>query len=175
VFGCFFCWSAPCQRDAKCGMLYNVSSKSQCCSFARFRNSRSYSSQPCETKKMLVLPTVIAAGSTGTPVHPHSLASERHCQPRAQALARPLVRQGTFLPQAQRYTRNLLHTVSLFQLDWLERNSPALVIACLYFLSCTSPAANTPSTLVLQFPGSVNKYPSSSVFSWSLNKCVAGS
>src|SRR6266536_622515 len=37
---------------------------------------------------------------------------------------------------------------------------PALVIACRYFLSCTSPAANTPAMLVLVVPGCVNSYPS---------------
>lgn len=39
---------------------------------------------------------------------------------------------------------------------------PALVIACLYFLSCTSPAANTPLTLVCVVPGTVKMYPSAS-------------
>jgi len=41
---------------------------------------------------------------------------------------------------------------TLFLLAWFNRrekwNIPALVIACLYFLSCTSPAANTPSMFV---------------------------
>lgn len=56
-----------------------------------------------------------------------------------------------------------------------DQNIPALVIACRYFLSCTSPAANTPSTSVNVLPGSVIKYPSSSIFNWPLNNCVAGS
>ena len=32
---------------------------------------------------------------------------------------------------------------------------PAAVMACRHFLSCTSPAANTPGTLVFVSPGSV--------------------
>jgi hypothetical protein len=52
---------------------------------------------------------------------------------------------------------------------------PALVIACLYFLSCTSPAAKTPLTLVCAVPGIVRMYPSSSVSTWPRTRFVAGS
>ena len=50
---------------------------------------------------------------------------------------------------------------------------PAAVTACLYSVSCTSPQAKTPSTLV-RVP-SVTMYPASSSSIWPANSPVLGS
>ena len=52
---------------------------------------------------------------------------------------------------------------------------PAAVIACIHFMSCTSPAAKTPSTLVSGAPGGVTMYLySSSSIPWSAKSFVFG-
>jgi hypothetical protein len=52
---------------------------------------------------------------------------------------------------------------------------PAAVMACLYFLSWTSPAAKTPGTFVCVVPGFVSTYPSLSVSNWPPRNFEAGS
>jgi hypothetical protein len=75
-------------------------------------------------------------------------------QPMMVQVPHLLTRLDISLPPMRQYSQSL-KLVSACPNEKPENYSPALVTACLYFLSWTSPAAKTPGIFVSPVPGSV--------------------